>query len=438
MKKIFLVLLIISCSISFAQKEFSVFSNYSPRGDGYDVEIDLKFQLRKVGLVTELMLKTNFSSKLSTGNQLYYYKGKKYDLNNCCGPIKKLDHWSFANINAHLTVTIEGKSKDVTINFIPRAEQDYFKSFGITLLDKFPFSNEKKKELRNNYGPVYIKVRKLEVDTRDPKIEAALRKFEREKTKNNTNDDFWSGKKVTKKKENSDDFWSGKQTQKKPVKTKSSKQKNTDFWNGKTTVATKEADKNDFWNGKSKVNNKSGKDDFWSGKKSMTKGKDFKIKNKGELSGVVDEYGNELIPFKKWKIKNYEYGIAEVKLEVDKEDICGSKIITYKLGFVNGKGEFLNKHEIEFDVVEPMLFRYQLTDYRPLVVQALPKKKTEAERRRDEIRRRQNELRKKREEERKKRQAEIRRREQEIEEKKCRNQMENYKRSQRTKYKSYE
>ncbi|PWG04049.1 hypothetical protein [Polaribacter aquimarinus] len=99
--------------------------------------------------------------------------------------------------------------------------------------------------------------------------------------------------------------------------------------------------------------------------------KKYEIKSKWDsngmfLNGVIDSKGGILIPFKKWKILEYENGIAKVSILIDKEKIynsaCneiyykGSWIEILKEGFVDKRGTFIDSYIITEFGVNPLPF----------------------------------------------------------------------------------
>jgi hypothetical protein len=81
--------------------------------------------------------------------------------------------------------------------------------------------------------------------------------------------------------------------------------------------------------------------------------KGFKIVNDGSLSGVIDNTGNILIPFKNWQIQAYKNGIAKVSILIDNNFTCNN--ITYsasKKGFVDKSGDFIDEVIIDFSEYE--------------------------------------------------------------------------------------
>lgn len=71
------------------------------------------------------------------------------------------------------------------------------------------------------------------------------------------------------------------------------------------------------------------------------------IKTRNGLTGVVDSRGKVLIPFRKWNIKQYKMGIAEVTIPVNTKVICSRSITTYKKGFVNKSGQFVDGYDVD-------------------------------------------------------------------------------------------
>ena len=89
------------------------------------------------------------------------------------------------------------------------------------------------------------------------------------------------------------------------------------------------------------------------------KGVSFKIINRiNDISGVVDGSGKTIIPFRKWKINSYKYGIAKVSIPFDsfkctafdefawKEEFA-TYATAYKVGFVDESGSFIDGFEVE-------------------------------------------------------------------------------------------
>jgi len=160
-------------------------------------------------------------------------------------------------------------------------------------------------------------------------------------------------------------------------------------------------------------------------------GDSFEIEKQGDYTGVISSKGKILIPYKKWEVINYKYGIAEVKLVVARKSICNTSLTVYKTGFVDSTGEFIEGFNI--DVSENKM--YTNNNRAVLTLTAVYKEnysisQLENSRRRSAYKRNQD-IAAKKYERRKKREA----KEREIKNKKCRIEINTYKSNALYKYK---
>lgn len=82
------------------------------------------------------------------------------------------------------------------------------------------------------------------------------------------------------------------------------------------------------------------------------KNTEFKIDRQGNTQGVIDGNAKVLIPYRNWKIKEYKDGIAKVAVEIASHS-CKGTSTAYKVGFVDGSGEFLDGYAVEFGYIGP-------------------------------------------------------------------------------------
>ncbi len=140
----------------------------------------------------------------------------------------------------------------------------------------------------------------------------------------------------------------------KSLTSKSSNKSLDDFLATKKT--TKSTSGVDFLAENSSKSNNSG--DFLAGSsKSSTNVKDYKIEYKEGLYGVVSSSGKVLIPFKKWEIEEYKFGIAKVTVELESYEkkansYGGYKAIIYKKGFVDNTGNFIDGYEVDYSITK--------------------------------------------------------------------------------------
>ena len=160
-------------------------------------------------------------------------------------------------------------------------------------------------------------------------------------------DDFWNGgepKAVDDQIENKQDntstesFWSGGEGEEAlPIQS-------NDFMNDPS------ANESHFWQG-TKTANTNSQSDFWDG--GIEPGStDFSIEYKDGKEGVVNSYGDILIPFRDWKILSYQEGMASVeknesnvkynKCVFDGEDRWYYNVFESETGIVNRDGEYIS------------------------------------------------------------------------------------------------
>lgn len=83
----------------------------------------------------------------------------------------------------------------------------------------------------------------------------------------------------------------------------------------------------------------------------------YKITKRGNLTGVVSSKGKTLIPFRKWIISEYKYGIARVSIPFDTytcsafdefatEHEFATEATAYKNGYVDESGRFIDGFEV--------------------------------------------------------------------------------------------
>ncbi|MEM1132943.1 MAG: hypothetical protein AAGH53_08405 [Pseudomonadota bacterium] len=76
-----------------------------------------------------------------------------------------------------------------------------------------------------------------------------------------------------------------------------------------------------------------------------------KIVKTDGLEGVVDALGRTLIPMRKWRVLDYQSGIAEVSIEFNNLACNGAgyaTTIAYRQGFIGKDGEFIDTPKITF------------------------------------------------------------------------------------------
>jgi len=228
-----------------------------------------------------------------------------------------------------------------------------------------------------------------------------------------------------------------KSTQKLEKQSSKKKFKNIDdFFNSKKSTkngqsfSKKFADKNKKKFFSKKTSSKSFSKKF-NIKTDEKEGDSFEIEKQGDYTGVISSKGKILIPYKKWEVINYKYGIAEVKLVVARKSICNTSLTVYKTGFVDSTGEFIEGFNI--DVSENKM--YTNNNRAVLTLTAVYKEnysisQLENSRRRSAYKRNQD-IAAKKYERRKKREA----KEREIKNKKCRIEINTYKSNALYKYK---
>lgn len=138
-----------------------------------------------------------------------------------------------------------------------------------------------------------------------------------------------------------------------------------DELSGKNTVAgtkqnekEKESDFNDFLSGETNRGEQgnSSKDDFsafLSGEIVATDRADYEIKTRDNKMGVVSSSGRILIPFRSWKIAEYDplLGFARIKRDekevehVENEDRTRYKVLVYEMDVVNQNGNMIIESE---------------------------------------------------------------------------------------------
>lgn len=134
------------------------------------------------------------------------------------------------------------------------------------------------------------------------------------------------------------------------------------------SASNKKQNKNsdDFLADITNSNKKSNNNDFLDGIDEKKEGKSFEIKYKDGKQGVVDKYGNVLIPFKNWSIEEFKLGIAKVEERYSTKEICdyvtgtyvedGKRkeikmhyyVNVYKIGFVDSTGNYIDKFDFDY------------------------------------------------------------------------------------------
>lgn len=158
------------------------------------------------------------------------------------------------------------------------------------------------------------------------------------------------------------------------------KQDQDDFWNTGEDTKSQNTSDDDFWNGEdeipspSKPNNSSNDSNFWDGKKNQNspsfwsrgedsdeESKDYKIGNIDGLTGVIDNNGKTLIPFRNWSIKKYADGIAKVSILISSETLDTAPnyddfycrkfydLYLYEVGWVDKNGNWVTPKEKKFE-----------------------------------------------------------------------------------------
>lgn len=120
-----------------------------------------------------------------------------------------------------------------------------------------------------------------------------------------------------------------------------------DFWEGGVKEDAAMSSSNNFFNSRTA----GGSIDFWDG--GIEPGStDFSIEYKDGKEGVVNSYGDILIPFRDWKILSYQEGMASVeknesnvkynKCVFDGEDRWYYNVFESETGIVNRDGEYIS------------------------------------------------------------------------------------------------
>ncbi|MCL7765363.1 hypothetical protein MPF19_18225 [Polaribacter sp. Z014] len=139
---------------------------------------------------------------------------------------------------------------------------------------------------------------------------------------------------------------------------------------------------------------------------------DFKIDYKNGLTGIISSRGKVLIPYRDWEIVEYKMGIAKVRKKGETKS-CYWSCTSYQEGFVDVNGEFIDGFEIDFSC-------YKNSGGQPLVIIM-----TKSGRTYDEIQADERAA---------KRRKELKRKKNEIQRKKCEIEINNWKRSIKSRY----
>lgn len=142
------------------------------------------------------------------------------------------------------------------------------------------------------------------------------------------------------------------------------KSNNNDFLADINNKKKKKSNNNDFL---ADIDNKKAKgNDFLGDIDSKVDKSSFEIKYKDGKQGVVDKNGRVLIPFKDWSILEYKMGIAKTYIRVRTTNICEYventyilnnkkieekvyyNVITYKEGYVDKKGEYIDGYNYTY------------------------------------------------------------------------------------------